>query len=220
MEKIILYGNGSVAMGLFFDFKYYSDYDVIGFTVNREFLKSDFLFELPVVPFEIVHTIFPPVKCDMMIAVGYVQNNKIRKEKYLQSKEKGYRLRNFISPNAILYPEIVAGDNCYIGHHSVIGRNVKIGNSVFIGSNCSIAHDVVINDHCFISDSLSIAGSVTIGSFCYLGPNSSIRNKVSIGKESVIGAGALILENIEDRGVYLGSPATLLPITSDKLPLG
>jgi hypothetical protein len=36
----------------------------------------------------------------------------------------------------------------------------------------------------------------------------------------VIGAGALMLENAEDGSVYMGEPATLLPISSDKLPLG
>jgi sugar O-acyltransferase (sialic acid O-acetyltransferase NeuD family) len=220
LGKIILYGNGAVAKETFFNFKYYSDHEVVGFTVDREYLESDFLFELPVVPFDTVKTVFPVSKYDMLIAVGYVQNNKIRKEKYLQSKQMGYRLVNFISPNAILYPGEIEGDNCCIMHHAVISYNVKIGSNVFIGNSCSIGHDVVIDDHCFFSNDVSIAGWVTIGSFCYVGPNSTIRNKVSIGKECVIGAGALILENVEDRSVYLGSPATLLPITSDKLSLG
>jgi acetyltransferase-like isoleucine patch superfamily enzyme len=65
-----------------------------------------------------------------------------------------------------------------------------------------------------------ISGSVIVGPYCYLGAGSMIRNKVNIGKECVIGAGANILEDTEERGVYLGEPAKLLPIASDKLSLG
>lgn len=220
MDKIIIYGNESVAREVFYYLKYFSDYEVVGFTVDREYVKSDTLIKLPVVPFDTVITAFPPDRHKMLIAVGYVQNNKIRKEKYYRSIEMGYQLINFISPKSIVYPETAVGDNCIIGHYAVISTDVKIGNNVIIGPSCIIGHDVIIGDHCFLSSGVSIAGSVSIGSRSYLGTKSTIRNKVSIGKECVIGAGAIMLENAEDRSVYLGAPATLLTISSDKLPLG
>jgi acetyltransferase-like isoleucine patch superfamily enzyme len=83
-----------------------------------------------------------------------------------------------------------------------------------------IGHDVTIGDHCFLSPGVSVVGSVNIGSCCYLGTHATVRNKVSIGEECVVGAGAIILQDIENRSVYLGEPATLLPISSNELPLG
>jgi sugar O-acyltransferase (sialic acid O-acetyltransferase NeuD family) len=220
MDKIIIYGNKSIAREAFYYLKYFSDYKVVGFTVDREYMESDTLLQLPVSPFDIVETAFPPNRHKMLIAVGYVQNNKIRKERYFRSKEMGYQLINFISPKSILHPETAVGDNCIIGHNTVISPDAKIGNNVIIASGCMIGHDVIIGDHCFFSPGVSVAGSADIGSCCFLGTNATIRNKVSIGKECVIGAGAIILENTEDKSVYLGEPATLLPISSDKLPLG
>ena len=82
-----------------------------------------------------------------------------------------------------------------------------------------IGHDVVIGDHCFFSPGVTIAGSVTIGSCSYFSIRAVVRNKVTIGDECVIGAGALILEDAKERSVYLGEPATLLPISSNALPL-
>ena len=200
--------------------KYFSEYEVAGFTVDREYLDSESLFQLHVTPFDIVETIFPPDKYKMFIAVGYVQNNKVRKERYFRSKEMGYQLINFISPKSINNPETAIGDNCYIGHYTVISPDVKIGNNVIIGNGCMIGHDVVIGDHCFFSNGVSIAGGVSIESACFFGTNSTMRNNISIGKECVIGAGAIILENTEYRSVYLGEPATKLAISSDELPLG
>jgi sugar O-acyltransferase (sialic acid O-acetyltransferase NeuD family) len=220
LDKVIIFGNKSVARGIYYDFKYYSDYEVVGFTIDRKYLESDSLLGLPVVPFDMVEATFPPDIHKMFIAVGYVQNNKIRRDRYFRSKEMGYQLVNFISPKSIIYPETPLGDNCFIGHYSIVSPDAAIGNNVIISSGCTIAHDVIIGDHCFISDGVSVAGGVRIGACSYLGISSIIRNKISIGKECVIGAGAIILENTEDKSVYLGEPATLLSISSDKLSLG
>ena len=220
MEKVVIFGNMSMARESYYYLKYYSDYDVVGFTVDREVMKANTICNKPLVPFDFVTTEFPPDDHKMLIAVGYVQNNKIRKDRYLQSKEMGYHLINFVSPNSVLHPETEVGDNCIIGHYAVISPDAKIGNNVFIASGCIIGHDVIIEDHCFFSPRVVVSGSVNIGSRSYLGANATIRNKISIGKECVIGAGAIILGNTEDKSVYLGEPATLLPISSEKLPLG
>jgi sugar O-acyltransferase (sialic acid O-acetyltransferase NeuD family) len=220
MNKVVIYGNQSEARETYYCLKYYSDCEVVGFTVDREYIESDKLFQLPVVPFDIVKTAFPPDSYKMKIAVGYLQNNKIRKERYLSSKEMGYQLINFISPKAVIFPETEVGDNCLVSHFAVISPDAKIRNNVIIGSNCTLGHDVVVGDHCYFSNGVSIAGGVIVGPGCFIGTNATIRNKVSIGKECVIGAGALILENIENNKVYLGEPASELPISSDELSLG
>ena len=220
MEKVIIYGNKATAREMYYYLKYYSNYEVVGFTVDSEYLEGDRLFELPVTPFDIVKDAFPPKTHRMFIAVGYVKNNKIRKDRYFLSKEMGYQLINFISPKSIVHPETPIGDNCFIGHNAVISPDAKIGNDVLISTGCAIAHDVDIGDHCYFSSGVFVGGGVSIGSCSYLGVGSIIRNRVSIGNDCVIGAGAIILENAEDRSVYLGEQATLLSISSDKLPLG
>jgi sugar O-acyltransferase (sialic acid O-acetyltransferase NeuD family) len=219
MEKVILFGSGNIARQTFFSLKYHSDYEIVGFTVDREYLKVDSLFQLPVVPLDDVQAVFPPDNHKMLIAVGYQKSNKIREGMYFQAKKMSYELITFASRKAIVYPETRIGDNCFIGHFTTICGSARIGNNVIIGDGCTIGHDVVVGDHCFLSSDVSIAGNVSIGSHCYLGIHSTIRNGISIGKECVIGAGAIILENTKDRSVYVGEPATLLPISSDKLPL-
>ena len=220
MEKLIVYGNKSVALGMYYGLKGDPNYEIVAFTVDRESLEGDRFCELPVIPFDIVKDAFPPETHKMFIAVGYVRNNKIRRDRYLLSKEMGYQLPNFIDRTALVLPATQVGDNCTIGAYTVISPTVKIGNNVSIAGGCIIGEDVVIGDHCFFSGGVAVAGGVSIGSCCYLGMRSTIRNKVSIGKDCVIGAGALMLENAEDGSVYMGEPATLLPISSDKLPLG
>jgi sugar O-acyltransferase (sialic acid O-acetyltransferase NeuD family) len=151
--------------------------------------------------------------------VGYVAVNRVRAQRYSQAKDMGYRLITYVSPRATTYPELIVGDNCRIGHHSVICQGARIGNDVAIGPNCVIGHDAIIGDHCFLSSGVGVSGGVTVGPYCFLGTNATIRNRIHIGSECVIGAGALVLEDLPDRSVCLGTAAEVLPISSERLSL-
>jgi sugar O-acyltransferase (sialic acid O-acetyltransferase NeuD family) len=220
MRRIVLFGNGAIARTTYHDFsRCSSEYDVVGFSVDPDYLQEKTLFGLPVVPFGEVESVFPPDQCDMLIAIGYTAMNRLRAERYLQAKAKGYRLVNFVSPNTVIYPGLEIGENCQISHNCTIFQDVRIGNNVTVGANSTIGHDVIIHDHCFIGSAVAIAGHVTVGPYCFMGTNSTIRNQIHVGRESVIGAGALVLEDTQDHSVYLGQSAEVLPITSRELAI-
>ena len=220
MEQVVIFGKGLFAQEIFSCLQYYSDYEVVGFTVDSEHLDSDILFDLPVVSFDIVPEVYPPAEHKMLVAISYYRNNRARQDMYVRAKGIGYELVNYISPKAVTYPGTLEGDNCIIGHGTVIAATARVGSNVVFESGCTVGHHAVIGDHCFFSNGVAVAGDVRIGSYAYVGTNATIRNSVDIGTESVIGAGAIILESTDARSVYLGEPATLLPIASDQLPLG
>jgi sugar O-acyltransferase (sialic acid O-acetyltransferase NeuD family) len=217
VAKVIIFGNKSSAREVYNDLAYFSEHEVVGFTVDRDYLEEDRLFNLPVVPFEEVVSVFPPEEHRMLIAVGYVAVNKLRAQRCAQAKDLGYPLLSFVSPRATTYPGLELGEHCRISHHCVIFPDVKIGNDVAIGAGSTIGHDVSIGDHCFLSSGVGVSGGVTVGPYCFIGTNATLRNRIRIGRECVIGAGAVVLEDLEDRSVCLGTAAELLPISSERL---
>jgi sugar O-acyltransferase (sialic acid O-acetyltransferase NeuD family) len=220
LKKVILYGNGSVAEATYFLLVHDSAYEISAFTVDREFIKDETLFDLPVVPFDQVESAYPPDQFDMHIAVGHVRVNQIRAQKYLKAKEMGYQLINYISAKALTWPGLIIGDNCKIGPNSTINPFAELGNDVRIGTGCNVGHHTKIGDHVSLAAQVAIAGNVTIEPYCLIGTNATIRDRVKIARECVIGAGAVILQDTKPREVYLGRPGELLPIFSDQLPLG
>jgi hypothetical protein len=70
-KKLILFGLEDFADIAFEYFTHDSDYEVVGFTVDRKFLSLDCKFGLPVVAFEDVTDIFPPQECELFAAVVY-----------------------------------------------------------------------------------------------------------------------------------------------------
>lgn len=218
-KPVILYGNGSVAEATYYLMVHDSPFEVVAFTVDRAFIKQETLFDLPVVPFDVVAEQYAPEQFDMHIAVGYVHVNRVRAERYQLAKEMGYRLVNYVSSRALVWPNLMLGDNCKIGANCTVNPFAQLGVNVRIGSGSNVGHHTVIKDHCTLASNVTIAGNVTIEPYCLIGANATIRDRVTIARECVIGAGAVILEDTKEREVYIGRPAELLPISSDRLPV-
>jgi sugar O-acyltransferase (sialic acid O-acetyltransferase NeuD family) len=217
MVKVVMFGAGQVVSRAYWYLTHDSPYEVVAFTVDQEYIKEDKLFELPVVPFEDIESIYSPSECKMFLSISPRKMNKLRAEKYYQAKEKGYQLVSYISSRATTWPGLIVGDNCHIQTNSVIEPFAEVGNDVFLGVGTLVSHNSVVKDHCFVAHHAVVLGSVTVEPYCFIGANVTIRDNVTIARECVIGAGALILEDTQEKGVYKGNPPELLPIPSDKL---
>lgn len=217
MEKIIVFGNSVFAEHIYFLLTHDSLYEVVAFTVDRKYIKEDTLQGLPVVPFETVESMFPPSEYRMTVSLGFQRVNRLREEKYLQAKSKGYHLINYLSSKATSFPGLVVGDNCIILENAIIGPYVEIGNDVIIASGAIIGHHVVLKDHCFIAPGAVILGGVTVEEYCFIGANATVKEEVNIARECLIGSGVSITRNTQERGVYINPPAELYPKRSDEL---
>jgi len=217
MNKIIIFGNGVFAEHMYYILKYDSVYEVVAFTVDSDYIQDDRLCDLPVVPFERVESLYSPLEYRMTVAVSFQKVNRLREEKYLQAKAKGYQFINYVSSRASTFPSLNTGDNCIILENAVIAPLVEIGNNVIVASGAIIGHHVILKDHCFISPGAVILGGVTVEEYCLIGANATIKEEVTIASESLIGSGVSINRDTREKGVYFNPPAELYPKRSDEL---
>ena len=218
MSQVVLFGTGTIARMAYAYLTHDSPHEIAAFTVDRDHMSGDQLFGLPVVPFEEVPSLYPPDEFDMFVAVGYALMNKFREQKYHQAKTMGYRLISYVSSKATIWSDYSSiGDNCFIMENNVIQPFVEIGSDIIMWSGNQVGHNSVIKDHCFVASHVVVSGNVTIEPNCFLGVNATIRDGITIARECVIGAGALILKDTEERQVYVGPKARLLPMPSNRL---
>lgn len=217
MEKVVIFGTSAGAVLSHFCLVHDSPYEVVAFTVDRKYIKEDNLQGLPVVPFEEIESVYPPAEYKMLVAILANRVNKTRAEKYQQAKEKGYSFISYISSKAITWPDLVIGENCFIGEGSICRPFLRIGNNVMIMAGTFLGHDSVIKDHCFIASRGTLLGAVTLEPYCCIGANATILEKVTVAKACVIGAGTTIHEDTQEKGVYRAAPPNLMPLPSDRL---
>ncbi len=199
--KLIIYGNGRIARIIYQYVK--TQYDVVFFTVEASYLAGSSMEGFPVLPFESIEQTCSPHEFVMLVAVGYVQMNRVRQKKALEAKEKGYRLINYIHPTVHMHDDLVLGENNVILDQVSIQPGVRIGDNNFIWSNAVVAHGCTVEDNCWITSGATIAGDSTIKSGSFLGVNSTIGHNIVIGTNNFIGANSLIVQSTTSYAVYV-----------------
>ena len=216
-KPLVIFGSGDIAQLAHYYFSTDSNYEVVAFTVDANYIKETEFCGLPVVAFEDVAKNYPPDSYDFFVAVSYSKLNAVRKEKFLAAKEMGYKLVSFISSRATVLNEGRIGENCFIFEDNTIQPFVTIGNNVTLWSGNHIGHHSVIHDHTFIASHVVVSGGVEIGEQCFIGVNATVRDHIKVGDRCVIGAGALLLGDAEPDGVYLGSATERAKVPSTRL---
>jgi sugar O-acyltransferase (sialic acid O-acetyltransferase NeuD family) len=217
-KPVVLFGAGPVAMYVHYVLTHDSPHRVVATSVDRAHLDEPSSLDLPVVAFEELPDRYPPDAYRMFIAVGYRRVNRLRAERYQQAKAMGYELITHVSPRASVWPDLRIGDNCLVMDNVMIHPFVTIGNDVILWSGAHIGNGSTVGDHCWIASCAVVSGYVTVGPSCFLGSNCTIRHAITIGRETVVGAGAVIVKDTLERGVYAAPEPRRLPGTSDRLP--
>ena len=215
----MIFGAGDIARLADYYFKHDSDHEVVAFTVDRQYRETDVFLGLPLVDFSVVTDTYPPTKYKMFIALSYQKMNKTRAEKYFAAKKLGYELVSYLSSRCTFLSDYPIGDNCFILEDNTVQPFVKIGNNITLWSGNHIGHDTVIEDHCFISSHVVISGHVHILPYTFIGVNATLRNSLTIARETLIGAGATVMHDTNEKEVYVDRKSARMRTTSDKIRL-
>lgn len=201
-KKIIVFGTSCFSIMLKEYVERFMNREVVAYAVNKNFIKENYIDNIPVVAFEDIEFTYNPEEYSFINAMGYMQMNCVRERIANEIKNKGYELENFIHPSAMVYTkEIGEGniilENVFVGPHTIIGN----GNIIWNGVN--ISHDGKIGDFNCFAASTTIAGNVEISNNCFFGINCSIKNDINISSKTLIGAGCFLNKNTEEEDVYV-----------------
>jgi sugar O-acyltransferase (sialic acid O-acetyltransferase NeuD family) len=208
-KKLILFGDSAFAEIAYEYFTFDSEYEVVAFTVSKEYLSKEKLFGLPVIPFEHIENYYPPKDYQMHIALVYNSLNRVRLQFYTEAKVKGYTLANYISTRAFVWRNVELGDNVFIFEDNTIQPFVKIGSNNVFWSGNHIGHHSKFGSHNFISSHVVISGFCEIGNNNFLGVNTTVGNNISIGSDCFLGSAVHIVKNISDGSFIKGSPSNV-----------
>ncbi|MBV1928180.1 MAG: NeuD/PglB/VioB family sugar acetyltransferase [Gammaproteobacteria bacterium] len=140
----------------------------------------------------------------VIVAIG---ENAVRldKSKYLYSKD--FKLATLLHPCATIskYANVCSGTVVMAG--AVINPFVSIGMASIINTSSSIDHDCMLGEGVHVSPGVHVAGDVSIGDLSWLGIGSVVKQCVEIGSSVIVGAGAVVVNNIAPNLLVKGIPA-------------
>lgn len=143
-------------------------------------------------------------KLNVVSAIGNPLVKKQTIEK-LKDSENSYPV--LIHPSVILSEQVNIGEGSIICAGTIMTVNIEIGKHVILNLDCTIGHDATIGDYTTILPSVNVSGSTSIGKCVNIGTSTAIIQGVSIVENSVLGAGTVVVKDINEEGTYVGVPA-------------
>jgi len=125
---------------------------------------------------------------------------------------------SFIAPNAVIIGNVTIGENCGVFPNAVIRgdeNSIVIGDGSNIQDCCVIhtdaEHQVKIGKNVTIGHAAMIHGA-TILDDCLIGIHATVLNGAKIGSGSIIGACALVTEDmvVPEHSLILGVPGKII----------
>lgn len=118
-----------------------------------------------------------------------------------------------IEKGAQFSQEVSLGDNSGIGVNATVSSYVTIGNDVMMGPECLIYTSNHGMDRLDVPMWMQPSGSprpVVIGNDVWIGARVIILPGVHIGDGSVIGAGSVVVRDVEPYSIVAGNPAVFI----------
>jgi sugar O-acyltransferase (sialic acid O-acetyltransferase NeuD family) len=207
MNDIVIIGAGGVGRFILHAINEINNisnkWNVIGF-VDDNFDKIEKLVNgIPVLG----STAWLEKRCEVSVVIALsdpvVKNNIV-------NKLNNYGCKHFpviIHPKSWVAKNVSLGEGCIIYPGVAINVNSEIGRFVMINMNCAIGHDVYIADYSFIAPNVGIGGNTRIAESCNIGLGTSIIQHINIGGKAVVGAGAVVVEDVQAGNTVVGVPA-------------
>lgn len=206
--KIAVFGAGGFGketmcyiMDCLSDTKYKME-EIAIFVVDDRYYTESSIFGIPVIPF----SDFSNRNHEVLIAVG----DSVERRKIANRLPADTRFITLIHPKAIVSKFTEIGDGSIIAPGAVVSCNTKIGKHAHINYNATIGHDCTIGDFFTASPGVNISGNCNLDECVFFGANATIKEKLSVNHNATIGMGAVVVKDITEAGIYIGSPAKRL----------
>lgn len=97
----------------------------------------------------------------------------------------------------------------YIGKNVSVNAQSKIGKGVILNTNCVVEHECIIEDYVHIAPSTVLCGNVSVRKKSFIGANSTIKQNIMLTDNVTIGAGSVVVKDINVKGIWMGNPVKL-----------
>jgi sugar O-acyltransferase (sialic acid O-acetyltransferase NeuD family) len=152
---------------------------------------------------------FDPNRHVAIVAVGEPHLRKKITTK-IQDRYSGRIFDILIAPTAnIMDSSTIIHYGSVICSNCVITCDVALGPHAQLNLATTIGHDTKVGAFFTTAPGAHISGKVNIGECVYFGTNSSTIEGINICNDVVIGAGACVVKDITESGIYIGIPAKI-----------
>lgn len=130
--------------------------------------------------------------------------------KFVLNKKPNFKFINAIHPSAQIANDSVMGNGIVAMACSVINSGATIGDHVIVNTKASVDHDCKLEAYVSLAPGVTLGGHVDIKKMSAIGLGANVIHNIKIGEEAVVGAGSLVLKDVEASCVVYGNPSKFI----------
>lgn len=140
-----------------------------------------------------------------------IANYKVKK-RIVNKINNRFKFATIVHPRVWLHDYMTLGEGTIIYEGAILTTNIKVGNHVIISPKCGIGHDSIIKDYVSLLWNVNVSGNDIIEEGVMMGSASTVIQGKRIGKGSTVGAGAVVIDNIDSYSTVVGVPAKIIKV--------
>lgn len=140
-----------------------------------------------------------------------IGNNVLRQKTLDYVSSLGYNIPNFIHSSVIIHSSVKIGKGVYILPGSIVMPYTEIKDYSMISMGVNLAHHSILDKGCFLSTGVNFGASIHAKENSYVGIGATIMTGIkTLGKNCLVGAGSVVIKDVEDNAVVAGVPAKVI----------
>ncbi|ANU37725.1 acetyltransferase [Vibrio scophthalmi] len=152
---------------------------------------------------------FPSDDVVLVNGIGMMPKSHLKRKLNEYYLSHGYQFETVIAKSAqvSLYAVIESGVQIFAG--AIVQAGASVGTHSVINSGAIIEHDCQIGCYNHIAPRATLCGQVTTQDEVYVGAGSTVIQNLKLEQGSIIGAGAIVTENISSQNICYPSRSTM-----------
>lgn len=147
----------------------------------------------------------------VIVAIG---DNGTRRGLAREVEAAGLELASAIHPSAAIARNASLGRNVVAAAGVVVCAHCQIGASAILNTGCIIDHQTMIGEGVHVCPGVRIAGRAKVEAGAFIGIGATIVPRITIGYEAIVGAGAVVIEDVPPMATVVGVPARAIRLAS------
>ncbi len=148
----------------------------------------------------------PPGEIGFCVTIGN-PHGRIRLRLHYRLLDAGLKPATVVHPTAWIASNATIGRGAQVMAGAIIAAEARIGTQCIINTKASVDHEDVLDDGVEIGPGATLCGSVKAGVNVWVCAGATVLPRITIGADSIVGAGAVVTQNVDEKTTVIGIPA-------------
>jgi len=211
MKDIVILGAGGLGREVLFELrelnKRGADFNILGFADDSPGADRKIIHGICVLGGSDWLKRYDKPLC-VVIAVGSARVRRMLFERIRSNANLSFP--NIIAHDVICSENVSFGEGCIVCFSDVFTVDISLGSFVLINNGCTVGHDAVLDNFVTLYPGVNVSGNVNIKEGCEIGAGSCIIPGKTVGENTIVGAGAVVIDNLPADCTAVGVPARVI----------